>query len=58
MSTQGHFIQLAIYLDRVPLPWSCPWLERLSSQLCMSLSCIMSQCTAPLGGSYRSDTGR
>lgn len=38
MGEQGHFIQLEIYLDRVPLPWSCPWLERLSSKLCMSLS--------------------
>lgn len=29
-SAQGNFIQLEMDLDRVPLLWSCPWLERSS----------------------------
>lgn len=30
---QVNFIQVEIDLDRVPLPWFCPWLERSSSKL-------------------------
>lgn len=38
MDAQRNFIQLEIHLDRVPLPWPCPWLERSSSKLWVSLS--------------------
>lgn len=38
MSAQGNFIQLKIHLDRVPLPWSCPWLKKSTSKLRVSQS--------------------